>query len=287
MGQQDSKPCAGVTNNTPLEKIQANIKAAPPEKRKAVLLTTGSLNPVHISHVQMMHEAKRELEQNGIHVVGGFMSPSHDDHVRCKFRHENLRGWIPGKQRVNMLEIVTADSPWLAVDTWEIAQPGFRNFDAVAFRLQEHLDAHFGEGALWVVYVCGGDLGVRSGLLIAGLDPCGVVVVERSGYDIFNKDKWGSGYDEGELPEGVFCVATDSQQQKDCSSTAVRTLLAAGRDPQELRELRGELEIPVSTEQKLLGMLDDEVLNHIVTTEDVWKAMTLEYEDDKYYDDMP
>lgn len=50
--------------------------AVPPSKR-VVLLTTGSLNPVHTGHVQQLEEAKRHIEAHSdSRVVAGFISPS-------------------------------------------------------------------------------------------------------------------------------------------------------------------------------------------------------------------
>merc|ERR1719362_2411430 len=43
---------------------------AAPAKGFAVLVTTGAMNPIHLGHVQLLHQAKIRLEQEGYGVAG-------------------------------------------------------------------------------------------------------------------------------------------------------------------------------------------------------------------------
>jgi hypothetical protein len=55
-----------------------------PSVHRIVLLTTGAMNPVHLGHLNAMERARQHMTSLGYHVVGGFMSPTHDDYVRPK-----------------------------------------------------------------------------------------------------------------------------------------------------------------------------------------------------------
>jgi hypothetical protein len=68
----------------PMHKLSMTFTTAP----RVVLLSTGALNPVHLGHINAMVRAKAHLKQIGYDVVGGFMSPTHDDYVRPKMEHQ-------------------------------------------------------------------------------------------------------------------------------------------------------------------------------------------------------
>ena len=50
----------------------------------AVLLMTGALNPVHNGHLASLEFARQACEAQGVVVLGGFLSPSHDSYVGPK-----------------------------------------------------------------------------------------------------------------------------------------------------------------------------------------------------------
>ena len=66
------------------------IIVCPPSARRVVLLTTGAMNPVHLGHLNAMHRARQHMTSLGYHVVGGFMSPTHDNYVRPKMMRQVL-----------------------------------------------------------------------------------------------------------------------------------------------------------------------------------------------------
>jgi len=65
----------------PLGKVEARAGAKGP---KAVLVLTGALSPVHVGHVASLDIARAVLEAEGLAVLGGFLSPSHESYVRPK-----------------------------------------------------------------------------------------------------------------------------------------------------------------------------------------------------------
>ena len=78
------------------------------EKQRAILLATGSFNPIHTGHVDMMNFAKKELESLGKYtVIGGFMSPSHDSYVSTK------GSYIGSDDRIEMIKLAVEDSDWI------------------------------------------------------------------------------------------------------------------------------------------------------------------------------
>jgi hypothetical protein len=69
----------------PLLNIDSSISADVP---RVVLLTTGSFNPVHSGHVNAMQRARDYLTSLGFYIVGGYISPTHDDYVKPKMQRQ-------------------------------------------------------------------------------------------------------------------------------------------------------------------------------------------------------
>lgn len=84
-GQIGSKWPITMQTLTPVEKAHLH------HGYRVVLLSTGSYNPVHRMHEAMLSCAKSHLESLRHVVVGGFMSPSHDDHIRKKMKKNPKR----------------------------------------------------------------------------------------------------------------------------------------------------------------------------------------------------
>src|SRR5689334_3025389 len=53
-------------------------------ERPVVLLSTGGFCPVHDGHLAMMEAARAAAEQAGFDVIGGYLSPGHDEYLRMK-----------------------------------------------------------------------------------------------------------------------------------------------------------------------------------------------------------
>lgn len=151
-------------------------------KRAAVLVSCGSLNPVHAAHVDMLHAAKSAVEGSlstspSFSVVGAFVSPVNDAYGKA--------GLAPFPVRLEACRIAVSDDPFVAVDDWEGRQDAYVRTFYVLEHIHKHVTAWLdasataeqaaGVGAvdapespeglqatrprpLTVFFVCGGDL---------------------------------------------------------------------------------------------------------------------------------
>lgn len=146
--------------------------AGPP----VVLLSTGGFLPVHDGHLAMMATARRTAEDAGLRVVGGYLSPGHDEYLALKCGGATL----PASARLALAADALAGSDWLAVDPWEaLGRRVAVNFTDVTARLQRYLRAHV-DPAIEVCFVCGGD-NARFALAFAEVGRC--IVVGRPGHE--------------------------------------------------------------------------------------------------------
>ncbi len=145
-----------------------------------VLLSTGGFFPVHAGHLAMMTAARERAEQAGWWVVGGYLSPAHDEYIALKC------GSVPigVSQRIARAEAtVRAAGPeldWVDVDPWEaLARRVAVNFTDVTARLQTYLRAQV-DPRIEVAFVAGAD-NARFALAFAPRGRC--VVVGRPGHE--------------------------------------------------------------------------------------------------------
>lgn len=143
-------------------------------ERPVVLLATGGFCPVHAGHLEMMELARDAAQAAGLSVIGGYLSPGHDDYLRLKCGDAA----IPAQERLRLCADAVASSDWLCVDPWEsMARRVSVNYTDVTARLQAYLRAHV-DPRIEVVYVCGGD-NARFALAFSELGRC--IVVGRPG----------------------------------------------------------------------------------------------------------
>ena len=97
-------------------------------KKKAILLSTGSLNPIHEGHVQMLKLAKMHLETKGYEVVGGSISPTHDEYVQksTKMNTDPDRLSESGEVRFDLVKNAISDLDWLKPDTSDHVVPAIK-----------------------------------------------------------------------------------------------------------------------------------------------------------------
>lgn len=203
---------------TPTIKIQKNLEKLK-NKRKhnlplVVLLTTGGFSPIHNGHLSMMEIAKKELEKNGRIVVGGYISPSHDEYVLNKYQEKLL---IPSSHYLYLCQKVIEKSSWLMVDSWESKFNKFPiTYTEVMSRLSNYLNTHFGKKfPVEVVYVFGSD-NANFAKAFIGNGTC--VCVERPGYEE-NMDKV-KGLVEIKNNKNIFFVK--DKTSKNISSRLIR-----------------------------------------------------------------
>jgi len=166
---------------TPVVKISDHLKKLSihrlKKKKLAVLLTTGAFSPIHNGHVQMMNVAKRELEHRGFEVLGGYISPSHDEYVSQK---NNGDAALSLQHRLHLCDLTLIKSTWLMSDDWEAKQRVSVPYTEVIRRLEKYLAESIQIAVpIEVVYVMGSDNAAYTRAFIH-LGRC--ICVERFGY---------------------------------------------------------------------------------------------------------
>jgi nicotinic acid mononucleotide adenylyltransferase len=163
----------------PLEKLLRNFEVSHPDEDLAVLLSTGSFNPLHWGHIGILECAARLLEASGTtRVIAGFLSPSSDIYLSSKSSRKGLGWFLPSELRVASCGRFTANHPWIETSGWEADQPHFVDFPSVASHLKRVVEGRL-QRSINVYYVCGADLYRRAGLVRGLPNGIGVVVVAR------------------------------------------------------------------------------------------------------------
>ncbi len=164
---------------TPIGKVIENLAILKNKNTMpAVLLSTGGFSPIHAGHVQMMEIAKVELEKRGTIVIGGYLSPSHDDYVLNKYGGSSLR--LDANYRINLCQNEVANSSWLMIDSWEARYNKVPlTYTDVLSRLEAYL-SHHARRKIDVIYVFGSDNAFFSRTFI-GKGKC--VCVRRDGHE--------------------------------------------------------------------------------------------------------
>ena len=90
------------------------------------------------------NRARRTVEAAGFAVVGGFVSPSHEQYVAGKCRNQRQR-YFPTPLRAAAAALATAHSDWIAVGRWEAWRPGgWPDYPEVAAALRTALRGRYG-----------------------------------------------------------------------------------------------------------------------------------------------
>ncbi|CAF0842876.1 unnamed protein product [Didymodactylos carnosus] len=161
--------------------LLSNLRANNDEN--IVLIKTGALNPVHRSHISNLVQTKQYLEDvYHFHVLGGYISPTHDEYVYLKLRDD----WITGECRIAMCEKAIEEAgqqSWLSVDKAECMAKEFVDLSIVSSSLQKFINDKLKLSTpIRVIYVCGLDLFNRcGGLRSLRYSKMGVAVVYRPG----------------------------------------------------------------------------------------------------------
>jgi len=87
--------------------------------------------------------------EKGVCVVGGFISPVHNNYVKP--------GLIDGKHRLAMCQGSVEDSEWLNTDEWELTREEYSRTKTVLKHFHEELLGHYGV-PIRVLFLCGSDL---------------------------------------------------------------------------------------------------------------------------------
>ena len=151
------------------------LSAPPVDAVSCLLLTTGAMNPVHRGHVGMLQAAADRARAAGYHVLGSFISPSHDGYVQPKAASLGTFG-LSARFRLEVARRAVVSVPLVAVASWEADFVGsWPDFPVVCSALQAQTG-----GEVRVLYVCGTDHATKCGLW-KGTRKFGVIVVPRPG----------------------------------------------------------------------------------------------------------
>lgn len=181
----------------------------------AILVTTGSFDPIHDGHVSMMSAAKKSAEESGYRVVSGIMSAGHDGYVRERKTPEGVNGF----KRCTMAEeflknhLLNKDG-WLFHDNWEaLIAPEAVNFTTVIEWVKALVHHHAPNLAkkLTLFYVFGADNATFSHSLI-GFDDVKPIIVQRKGYEL--SQEIANNIDKS--------LALFAENNEDVSSTVIR-----------------------------------------------------------------
>ena len=214
---------------TPVSTVRAALAepatTAAPAAPPVVLVSTGGFFPVHDGHVAMMAAARGRIEADGRTVVGGYLSPAHDDYIRLKCGAVD----VPVSERLARAEAQVAPTGWLSIDPWEaLARRVAVNFTDVTARLETYLRHHV-HPTIDVVYVCGGD---NARFALAFAERGGCVVVGRPGSEAI-VERWRSdprvaGNRRIAWADGDDATSSRSIRAADSSGTGAATAEPAG-----------------------------------------------------------
>ncbi len=123
-------------------------------RRLAILVGTGSFNPLTRMHLRTYFLAKQYLESHcGYIILGSLLSPSHAVTVRERYR-TNPSEILPSPHRLAIAQLLVQNSQWLSVDPWEMTRR--RAMDYLS--LLEHVSVMIREAIpdypIQVIYVC-------------------------------------------------------------------------------------------------------------------------------------
>ncbi|XP_063675237.1 uncharacterized protein LOC134811993 [Bolinopsis microptera] len=198
------------------------------ERRRSqvVLILCGSFNPLTFTHLRVLEMAKDQITaKSGVSVVGGLISPAHDEYSRQK---DTL---ISAKHRIKMIRLTLSEQEdkWVQLWDWEVNQPGWRCTSEVLLESERACRQIYGAGVR-VMLVCGIDM------LKKMADPeCwapidvefivkryGLLVHMRRGYDVEEVLQ--------EFPEHYrqYIHLVPSTVHCEVSSTEIRSLTARG-----------------------------------------------------------
>ena len=136
-----SKKKTKMPDYTPVDKLEKNYHKIhnKANKKFAILLTTGAMNPIHLGHTDIMETAKRAIEKDqNIKVIAGFISPTHEIYLKDKARTTGMK-LFPAADRLKMVQLATSNSDWLSCDEWECKQKQFINFPDVAQQMAKKI----------------------------------------------------------------------------------------------------------------------------------------------------
>jgi nicotinic acid mononucleotide adenylyltransferase len=194
------------------------------KQKFAVVLTTGSMNPVHRGHISLMEQSIARLYKAGYKVIGAWISPSHDIYVQSKALKLKTID-LSAQFRVEVTKLTVAHDYLIDVGLWESSQDKFVDFPDVCLSLKKHIEEEvdFKDDEITVFYACGADHAKNFGLYKGPQKWGGVVVVPREG------DKIG----EENAHSKVYVAEPSKGDIASYSSTKIRKAIAENKEDKE------------------------------------------------------
>ena len=193
-----------------LESLLSDIDTT---KENIALLVTGSFNPIHRMHIEILNIAYRYLlSLKKYNIICGFISPSVDCYVRkkkpllipfdlrCYMIETAIKEYEKENKNTNYLK--------LFLHTWEGTHEYFIDFPDVIKNIQNQLFDNFKKIDIQLVYVCGMDLYSQYNDYFDK----NVIVVDRTPY---------KSYKYKNIPEKLIYIVKDKKAEP-LSSTAIR-----------------------------------------------------------------
>jgi nicotinic acid mononucleotide adenylyltransferase len=123
-------------------------------RKFAVIVGTGSYNPLTRMHLRAFFLGKQHLESKSDYVVlGSLLSPAHPSLVRQRYRscpNENM----PPLHRLAIAQMCVESSKWMSVDPWEITRRRAMDYSSMLEHTTKMLQHNFPSIDIRVFYLC-------------------------------------------------------------------------------------------------------------------------------------
>ena len=146
------------SQTVPAQKLSSRLNSFPQRhlEQSALLVMSGSFNPVHTQHTRAMEVARLALERAGWTIVGGVLAPSDDSYVQTKTNKHALSF----QRRIELCRLATEHADWLFVSS----VGDFRTY-RVCTTIREQVQQEFAEAlqgrTIMGVEVMGSDTAIR------------------------------------------------------------------------------------------------------------------------------
>lgn len=119
----------------------------------AVLVGSGSCNPLTKMYLRSFYLARKHLESVGYIVLGTLLSPLHGINVREKYR--NYRSEIiPSPHRLTVSQLMVQNDKFISIDPWEISRKRAMDYLSLLKHCKEILHEVLPKIKTKIIYVC-------------------------------------------------------------------------------------------------------------------------------------